>query len=57
MYSTVEVAKMCHNSVKTFRNYWLPRLIKAGIVPKKQCGAYWWTDEQVKQIKELKGIE
>ena len=57
MYSTEEVAGMVGNSVKTFRNYHLPRLLKRGIVPKKQCGAYWWTDEQVEQIKKLKGIE
>ena len=54
MYSTEEVAKMCNNTPGTFRNYHVPRLLKRGIVPKKQCGAYWWTEDQVKQIKELK---
>ena len=54
MYSTEEVAKMCNNTPGTFRNYHVPRLLKRGIVPKKQCGAYWWTEEQVNEIKELK---
>jgi len=54
MYTTVEVAKMCHNTVSTFRNYWIPKLIKAGIVPTRKGNMYFWTAEQVTKILKLK---
>jgi len=57
MYTTREVAKMCHNTLGTFRNYWIPKLRKAGIVPEKLGQTYLWTEEQVTEIKKMKGIE
>ena len=43
MYTTREVAKMCHNTLGTFRNYHIPRLKKAGIVPEKKGNMYFFS--------------
>jgi len=57
MYTTREVAKMCHNTLGTFRNYHIPRLKKAGIVPEKKGNMYFFSAEQVTEILKMKGIE
>ena len=57
MFTTREVAKMCHNTLGTFRNYHIPRLKKAGIVPEKKGNMYFFSAEQVELIKKMKGIE
>ena len=57
MYKTEEVAKFVGNTLGTFRNYWIPKLRKAGIVPEKLGQTYLWTAEQVTEILKMKGIE
>ena len=56
VYKTEEVAKFAGNTLGTFRNYWIPKLRKAGIVPEKLGQTYLWTAEQVEEIKKIKGI-
>ena len=57
MFTTREVAKMCHNTLGTYRNYWIPKLKKAGIVPEKKGNMYFFSAEQVTEIRKMKGIE
>ena len=57
MYKTEEVAKFVGNTLGTFRNYWIPKLRKAGIVPTRKGNMYFFSEEQVTEILKMKGIE
>ena len=57
MFTTREVAKMAGNTLGTFRNYHIPRLKKAGIIPTKKGNMYFFSAEQVTEIRKMKGIE
>ena len=57
MFTTREVAKMCHNTLGTYRNYLIPKFKKAGIVPEKKGNMYFFSAEQVTEILKMKGIE